>query len=80
MSITVLAVAKVVLATLSTGVFAYIIYQCFLSPLAVFPGPFVAKFTAAWRAYSAYKGSWNRDLVNLHRRLGPVVRVGPREL
>ncbi|KAI1365497.1 cytochrome P450 [Xylaria arbuscula] len=80
MSISVIAAAEVVLATLSAGVFAHIIYQCFFSPLAVFPGPFAAKFTTAWRAYSAYKGTWNRDLVDLHRRLGQVVRVGPNQL
>ncbi|KAI1420526.1 cytochrome P450 [Xylaria sp. FL1777] len=69
-----------VLATLVAGTCAYIIYQCVFSALAVFPGPFAAKLSKGWRAYVTYRGRWHRDLVALHRRHGPVVRIGPNEL
>ncbi|KAI0432521.1 cytochrome P450 [Xylaria sp. FL1042] len=72
--------AKSVLATLFASTFAYIIYQCFFSPLSVFPGPLAAKLSKGWRAYVTYRGHWHRDLVALHRRYGPVVRIGPNEL
>ncbi|KAI1420446.1 cytochrome P450 [Xylaria sp. FL1777] len=59
---------------------AYALYQCVFSPLAVFPGPAVAKLSKVWRAYATYRGQWHKDLIALHRRYGPVVRIGPSEL
>lgn len=58
----------------------YVVYQCFFSPMAAFPGPFAAKFTKIWRAYAAYRGQWHREIVELHRQYGNVVRIGPNEL
>ncbi|KAL7950691.1 cytochrome P450 [Trichoderma barbatum] len=58
----------------------YIVYQCFFSPIASFPGPFSAKLTKGWRAYTTYRGQWHRELIELHRRYGNVVRIGPNEL
>ncbi|KAI0970068.1 cytochrome P450 [Xylaria arbuscula] len=74
------ATTQTVLATLVAGTCAYVLYQCIFSPLAVFPGPFAAKLSKGWRAYVTYRGRWHRDLVAAHRRYGPVVRIGPREL
>ncbi|TGJ79516.1 hypothetical protein E0Z10_g9253 [Xylaria hypoxylon] len=73
-------IAKSVLVTLVAGTFAYVIYQCVFSSLAVFPGPLLAKLSKGWRAYVTYRGRWHRDLVALHQRYGPVVRIGPNEL
>jgi hypothetical protein len=72
--------AASVLTTLVAGTFAYILYQCFFSTLAGFPGPLAAKLSKGWRAYVTYRGRWHRDLVALHKRYGPVVRIGPNEL
>ncbi|PKK53600.1 hypothetical protein CI102_1839 [Trichoderma harzianum] len=58
----------------------YVVYQCFSSPIAAFPGPFAAKFTKIWRAYATYRGQWHREIVELHRQYGNVVRIGPNEL
>ncbi|KAI0432393.1 cytochrome P450 family protein [Xylaria sp. FL1042] len=68
------------LTILAASACSYIIYQCIFSPLASFPGPLAAKLTKTWRAYGMYKGTWHRDLVELHRKYGPVVRIGPNEL
>ncbi|UKZ77544.1 hypothetical protein TrVFT333_005267 [Trichoderma virens FT-333] len=38
----------------------YVVYQCFFSPIAAFPGPFAAKLTKVWRAYTTYRGQWHR--------------------
>lgn len=72
--------AKSVLVTIVAGACAYILHQCLFAPLAVFPGPLAAKLSKGWRAYVTYRGQWHRDLVALHQRYGPVVRIGPNEL
>ncbi|KAB8253313.1 cytochrome P450 [Aspergillus flavus] len=59
---------------------AYVSYQCLLSPLARFPGPFAAKLSKGWRAYKTANGQWHRKLVDLHRKYGHVVRIAPNEL
>jgi len=67
-------------AILAGAALVYVVYECFVSPLAAFPGPFAAKVTKTWRAYYMYRGEWHRDLPALHERYGPVVRIGPNEL
>ncbi|PNP40611.1 hypothetical protein TGAMA5MH_07608 [Trichoderma gamsii] len=57
------------------------VYRAFLHPLKRFPGPFLAKISRfyamnnAARQVQAYK-----DVQNLHKQYGDIVRVGPREL
>ncbi|KAJ5157810.1 cytochrome P450 [Penicillium canariense] len=58
----------------------YVIYQCFFSPLAGFPGPFWAKLTKLYRAYISLRGNAHRDFIALHRKYGNIVRVAPNEL
>ncbi|OJJ67368.1 hypothetical protein ASPBRDRAFT_58930 [Aspergillus brasiliensis CBS 101740] len=67
-----------ILLLLSTS--GYVIYQCFLSPLARIPGPFLAKLTNWHRAYLTYEGKSHRRYLALHRKYGPVVRTGPNVL
>lgn len=50
------------------------------SPLRKYPGPFLAKFTNFWRLYRTSRGSFHKDLEQLHKKYGPVVRVGPNVL
>ncbi|KAI1298515.1 cytochrome P450 family protein [Xylaria venustula] len=69
-----------ILAIVTAGACIYIVYQSVFSPLASFPGPLAAKLSKVWRAYGMYKGTWHRDIVELHRKYGPVVRIGPNEL
>ncbi|KAI0409036.1 cytochrome P450 [Xylaria palmicola] len=80
MSTSLLLTAKSALVTIIAGTCAYILYQCVFSTLAAFPGPLAAKLSKGWRAYMLYRGRWHRDLVSLHQRYGPVVRIGPNEL
>ncbi|GME65706.1 hypothetical protein N7449_011801 [Neofusicoccum parvum] len=67
-------------ALLGAAAAGYVIYQCLFAPLAKFPGPFWAKLSKVWRAYSTSRDHFHRDLVELHRRYGDVVRIGPNEL
>lgn len=59
---------------------AYLVYQCFFSPLASFPGPLLAKFTSAYFAYLSYRGKCHHDLQDLHGKYGSVVRISPNAL
>lgn len=58
----------------------YIVYQCFFSPLAKVPGPFIAKLTKFYRAYLVLGGQAHRDYVALHQKYGKVVRIAPNEV
>ncbi|CEJ57775.1 hypothetical protein PMG11_06456 [Penicillium brasilianum] len=62
------------------GVLLYVIYQCFFSPLAKYPGPFWAKLTKLYRASLSLRGHGHRDFIALHKRYGNLVRVAPNEL
>ena len=55
----------------------YAFYHIITEPLKAFPGPFFAKFTDLWRAYTSSLG--HAHLVNrkMHNQLGPAVRMGP---
>lgn len=70
--------ALTALVTLST--LGYVVYQLYLSPLSRFPGPFLAKLTDFWRAHLVLYGMQHETLMELHRKHGPVVRIGPSEL
>lgn len=56
------------------------LYSIFLHPLRKVPGPRLAKFTELWRTNRYFKGYWHRDVLDLHRQYGPVVRVSPNEV
>ena len=47
------------------------------SPLRSIPGPFLAGWTNLWRLHAAYTNAYPLLLRDLHRKHGPVVRVGP---
>ncbi|KAI1798728.1 cytochrome P450 [Daldinia bambusicola] len=70
--------AMIALAAIIAGVYA--VYQCFFSPLARIPGPFIAKIIPTYFTYIAKRGHLHRDLANLHRKYGKVVRVAPNVL
>lgn len=57
-----------------------IIYRVFFHPLRKVPGPFPAKFTELWRARRYFLGNWHQDILDLHRKYGPVVRLSPNEV
>ncbi|KAK5659587.1 hypothetical protein OQA88_789 [Cercophora sp. LCS_1] len=58
----------------------YLIGSYVNSPLRQYPGPFLAKFTNLWRLYHVSRGSFHLLLVDLHKKYGPVVRIGPTVL
>ncbi|TVY16709.1 Pisatin demethylase [Lachnellula arida] len=60
--------------------FFHIVYQCFLHPLAKYPGPLLASLTNVWKTYYVYKHILHEKLVELHEQHGPVIRIGPNDL
>ena len=73
-------VAAVLIAIISL-LYKYVIHPKFLSPLAKIPNAhFTAPFTTAWIIWKRYKRIENRTLYALHQKLGPVIRLGPKEL
>ncbi len=61
-------------------IFAYISYQRFLSPLAGVPGPFLASITRLWITHLSWIGGTHRVMVELHKKHGKLVRIGPNEV
>ncbi|KAF4467833.1 pisatin demethylase [Fusarium albosuccineum] len=56
------------------------IYRLFFHPLTRIPGPRLAAVSSFWHAYHARNGRMAHLGKTLHRRYGPVVRVGPNEV
>lgn len=65
------------LAAVGLLVLTKILWDIFLSPLRAIPGPFLAKSTNLWRAFHTYRGRVDVRHVELHRKYGNAVRIGP---
>lgn len=49
----------------------------FHSPLRDFPGPVLARLTNLWRFLDVFHGRPDKTQLELHRKYGSAVRVGP---
>lgn len=65
---------------LSAWLISYVVYQCYFHPLANFPGPVMFKLTRTWYAIHARNTLWHRNLMSMHAKYGPAVRVAPDEM
>ncbi|KAF6807631.1 cytochrome p450 [Colletotrichum sojae] len=61
-------------------VFAYAFYNLFLHPLRRFPGPLSMRASRWPFCYKLLTGTLPYDMLDLHNRYGPVVRIAPDEL
>ena len=57
---------------------AYRIYRASTDPLRDLPGPFLARYTRLWYLRAILKGDWEKTNIALHRKHGPVIRIGPK--
>ncbi|KAH1669307.1 hypothetical protein KXW65_006818 [Aspergillus fumigatus] len=48
--------------------------------LAGIPGPTIAKWTRLWKLHSVWKGNHHTTAIDLHRKYGPLVRIGPKHV
>lgn len=65
------------LALVAPFVIARMLISYLKSPLRPFPGPFLAKFTDLWRLLDYIKCTQIHSHQELHKELGPAVRIGP---
>ncbi|MCH1922821.1 cytochrome P450, partial [Shewanella sp. A3A] len=56
------------------------IYRLFFHPLSKVPGPPLAACTSLWLAYHTYVGDECTVVHALHKKHGPVLRVGPNDV
>ncbi|KAI0468464.1 cytochrome P450 [Xylaria cf. heliscus] len=57
-----------------------VLYRLYIHPLRKVPGPFFARVTELWRTTHYFRGTWFDDIIELHRKYGPVVRISPSEV
>lgn len=75
-----LLLALRILTTILILLLTIIVYRLTLHPLSAVPGPKLAAVSNTWHAYHARNGRMVELGRTLHRRYGPVVRVGPNEV
>lgn len=74
-------VGSAVAAILAVLLYRCIIHPAYFSPLARIPNAhWSAPFSRLWILGIRFVHRENRTLHDAHRRLGPVIRVGPNEL
>ncbi|GKZ51841.1 hypothetical protein AbraIFM66951_007510 [Aspergillus brasiliensis] len=71
--------AAITLVTISTLLVFRRLYVAFCGPLKDIPGPAWAKLTRLWEVYALLPGDLEKKLILLHRRHGPIVRIGPNK-
>ncbi|KAB5586234.1 cytochrome P450 [Coniochaeta sp. 2T2.1] len=71
-------------ALIALGLLAYAIahtlYNLYLHPLRTFPGPLLHRASRLPHVYRLLRGTLATDMLPLHERYGPVVRIAPNEL
>ena len=64
------------------GVVLFLLRNRYDRGMNKFDGPFLASFTNVWKLWNASRlsGSRNENYVDVHRRYGDVVRIGPNNV
>jgi hypothetical protein len=63
-----------------TGTLTICAYNLFFHPLSSYPGPFLWRAIRLPYVVRALQGNLVYDMLELHKRYGPIVRVAPNEL
>jgi hypothetical protein len=56
------------------------VYRALFAPVSKIPGPRYALFTDWWLMYKEFTSQRREYIHELHKKYGPVVRVGPNEV
>ncbi|KAF1990518.1 cytochrome P450 [Aulographum hederae CBS 113979] len=75
-----LNILAITCASLIAIPFLWILYNLFLHPLRHFPGPKSWAASVIPFARNQLRGTDNHSILELHKRYGPVVRIGPNDL
>ncbi|KAL2021696.1 hypothetical protein VTK56DRAFT_6788 [Thermocarpiscus australiensis] len=68
------------LAAVLAVVLAWLTRNRYHNGLNKYPGPFLASLTDWWRFFDVYRRRPERSHIALHKKYGPVVRLGPNTL
>ncbi|KAI1733507.1 cytochrome P450 [Xylaria scruposa] len=55
-------------------------YRRYASPLRSIPGPFLASCSRLWKLRSTISENSQWEHIELHKKYGPIVRIGPNEV
>ncbi|KAG7862528.1 hypothetical protein KL919_001658 [Ogataea angusta] len=67
-------------AVISYGIYSYVLYPLYFHPLAAIPGPRICALTKYWILFVSWSENRNRYVHQLHKKYGPIVRIGPEEI
>jgi unspecific monooxygenase len=66
---------------LSALIYRFLLYPVFISPLSRIPSAhFISPISPAWIIWKRFRETNNRTIHEAHKRLGPIVRLGPSEI
>lgn len=66
---------------LAFGIYKFIIYPTFLSPLARIPNAhWSSSISPLWILWTRFRVHENREVHGAHLEKGPVIRLGPNEI
>lgn len=68
------------LYTLLAFVVVRLLHNKFRPGLSSIPGPPLAAWTGLWRFFDVQKGTAHLTAIELHKRYGPLVRIGPNHV
>jgi len=74
------AVARHWVAVISTLILTWLVRSRYHKGLNRYPGPFLASLTDWWRFVDVYRQRPEQTHIALHKKYGPVVRLGPNAL
>jgi len=60
--------------------FVWFTVSWLVSPLRKYPGPFLAGYTNLWRLWAVRTRKYHHVIEALHKKYGPIVRIGPNTL
>lgn len=62
------------------GLFLQCLYTRYRGGLHTIPGPFLASVSNWWKIVAVYRDEMPRRNIEVHRKYGPVVRIGPNHV
>ncbi|KAL2000136.1 hypothetical protein VTN02DRAFT_3523 [Thermoascus thermophilus] len=69
-----------VLYLIPAVVVLHLLANRFKPGLSKIPGPTIAAYTRLWRLHDVWKGDAHNTAIRLHRKHGPLVRIGPKHI
>lgn len=69
-----------ILWVIIAGVTLRLVTNRFKKGLSDIPGPVLAKYTRLWKLHSVWKGDHHLASIDLHKKHGSLVRIGPNHI